>query len=374
MAVVVMLLGITCSLSQGQPSSDLYYVIIGAFANQKNAIAFAENVKKKSMDAQWLLIESRNLYYVYALETSEKEKAVSLALKLQSQSTLADAWVYSDLRGDHPTMVQSEKNTSDTESKLADDQTNLINNQTKTDPIITADGSKSFIFKIRSNESGEEVVGEVDIFDADLTKGRKIVSYKGNEIVSVKPVNKSGNLSVVCDVFGYRKIQVPLNFNKPKIENAVSLQNGNIVVTIDLVRLKKGDKVVMYNVYFFNDAAILRPESRSEVNSLLEYLKEKPTSKIRIHGHANGNDFGKIITLGESKNYYALSKDNHTSKGSATKLSEERARIIQSYLVKEGIDINRMELKAWGGKSPIYDEDHTLAHANVRVEVEIVEE
>jgi outer membrane protein OmpA-like peptidoglycan-associated protein len=158
------------------------------------------------------------------------------------------------------------------------------------------------------------------------------------------------------------------------MESSVSVKDGNFVVTIDLMRLKKGDKVVMYNVYFFNHAAILRPESRFEVNALLEFLKEKPTAKIRIHGHTNGNDFGKIITLGTSNDYYALSKDNDQSKGSSSKLSEERARIIQSYLAKEGIDINRMEIKAWGGKSPIYDEDHTLAHANVRVEIEILED
>jgi outer membrane protein OmpA-like peptidoglycan-associated protein len=103
-------------------------------------------------------------------------------------------------------------------------------------------------------------------------------------------------------------------------------------------------------------------------------LKEKPTSRIKIHGHANGNDFGQIITLGNSKDYFALSSQNDEGKGSATKLSEERARVIQSYLVSQGIDINRMELKAWGGKMPIYDKDHAMAHANVRVEIEILEE
>jgi outer membrane protein OmpA-like peptidoglycan-associated protein len=190
----------------------------------------------------------------------------------------------------------------------------------------------------------------------------------------VKPINKSGNIAVVCDVFGYRKVQLPMNINEPKYEDAVSLDGDKVVVSFDLVRLKKGDKVVMYNVYFFNHAAIMRPESRFEVNALFEMMKENPTTKIRIHGHANGNDFGSVITLGKSDDYFSLSPDNSEGKGSSTKLSEERARIIQSYLVKEGIDINRMEIKAWGGKMPIYDDDHSLAQANVRVEVEILED
>jgi outer membrane protein OmpA-like peptidoglycan-associated protein len=169
-------------------------------------------------------------------------------------------------------------------------------------------------------------------------------------------------------------VQIPINFNETKNEDAVSLQDGNVIVTFEMVRLKKGDKVVMYNVYFFNHAAIMRPESSFEVNELLKMMKEKPTTKIRIHGHTNGNDFGKIIMLGNSKDFFSLSPNNIEDKGSATKLSEERARVIQSYLVNEGIDIKRMDLKAWGGKSPIYDEDHSLAQANVRVEIEILEE
>jgi hypothetical protein len=33
-----------------------------------------------------------------------------------------------------------------------------------------------------------------------------------------------------------------------------------------------------------------------------------------------------------------------------------------------------MEIKAWGGKRPIVDKMHTLAQANVRVEIEILED
>jgi outer membrane protein OmpA-like peptidoglycan-associated protein len=361
--------------AKAQSTDDLYYVVIGAFANPRNATEFTENSKKKGLDARHALNTMRKLYYVYVIETPERAGAVSLALKLQMESTYSDTWVYTGLLGDNPRVVKIEKSDLVEEDKkdTATVQTELI---PKAEPaaVIPTDGSKPFIFKIRSIDGGQEVAGDVDIFDADIIKGRKVVSYRGNDVVNVKPINKSGNIVVVCDVFGYRKVQLPINFNEPKNEDGVSLEDGNVVVNFDLVRLKQGDKVVMYNVYFFNHAAIMRPESRFEVNALFEMLKERPTSKIRIHGHANGNDFGKIITLGKSDDYFSLSPGNSEGKGSSTKLSEERARIIQSFLVKEGIDINRMELKAWGGKIPIYDEDHSLAQANVRVEVEILEE
>jgi outer membrane protein OmpA-like peptidoglycan-associated protein len=117
----------------------------------------------------------------------------------------------------------------------------------------------------------------------------------------------------------------------------------------------------------------MRPESRYEVNSLLEMLTENPKYKIRIHGHTNGNSNGKIISMGDSKEFFALTRDNKEGHGSAKKLSEERAILIQNYLISNGVEASRTEVKAWGGKQPIYDVDHAAAQANVRVEIEILD-
>lgn len=367
------------SFSQELSNTDnLYYVVIGAFANPKNSDEFTANAKAKGLDGRSALNKVRKLYYVYILETPDRETAVTLVLKLQAESTYSDTWLYTGLLGDNPMVVKIEKAAVVDEVKTETVQTEVKPSEVKpaaAEPVKPVDGSKQFIFRLKSIDTGDAVSGDVDLFDADVIKGRKIVSYRGNDVVNVKPINKSGNIAVVCDIFGYRKIQMPINFNSPKNEDGVTVEDdGKVVVNFDLVRLKKGDKVIMYNVYFYNHAAIMRPESSYEVNALLEYLREKPTSRIKIHGHANGNDRGKIITMGTSKDFYTLSPENNESKGSATKLSEERARVIQSYLVSQGIDISRMELEAWGGKSPIYDEDHALAQANLRVEVEILEE
>ena len=370
--LVVFLLAPGISVSQNQAATDnLYYVVIGAFASPRNANEFTENAKKKGLEARYYFVAHRKLNYVYILEVPGKNEAVDLAVKLQRASVYSDTWVYQGLLGDNPIVIKFEKPEPVIEEK-AEEQSE--EKQPVEEPVAVADGSKSFIFKLRSIDTGETVVGDIDIFDGEITKGRKVVSYRGNDAVRVMPINKSGNLAVVCDVFGYRKVQLPVNFNDPKLEDAVSMEDGNVVVTFDLVRLKKGDQVIMYNVYFFNHAAIMRPESRFEINELYEMLKNSPTSRVRIHGHTNGNDSGKIITIGTSKDYFALKSENIEDKGSAVKLSEERARCIQSYLVIQGIDIKRMELKAWGGKTPIYDKDHSMAQANVRVEIEIIAE
>ena len=115
----------------------------------------------------------------------------------------------------------------------------------------------------------------------------------------------------------------------------------------------------------------MRPESRFEVNTLLEMMRENPTCRIRIHGHTNGNASGKLITMGEDKNFFSLTGTNEGF-GTAKKLSEERAKAIMEFLKSNGIEESRMEVKAWGGKKPIHDKHGTRAQENVRVEVEIL--
>jgi len=233
-----------------------------------------------------------------------------------------------------------------------------------------ADGNRKFRFNLYNTMNSKPVVGEIDLVSEG---GKKLMSYTGNELVNIKRVDASGNIILACDVLGYRKLLVKLNYDNPFLTNGV--QRGNeeeAVVPFGLVRLQKGDISVMYNVYFFKDAAIIRPESRYEINNLLGMMNENSKYKIRIHGHANGNRAGKIITVGESKNYFSLS-DTKEGRGSAKKLSEERAEAIREFLVGQGIATDRMEVKAWGGKRPLYDKNHSLAQSNVRVEIEILE-
>src|SRR5689334_13188011 len=153
-----------------------------------------------------------------------------------------------------------------------------------------------------------------------------------------------------CQVTGFRQLSETVNFRNPVNEDsAVVIENNLIIVPFELVRLKKGDKSILYNVYFYKDAAIMRPESKYELDGLLAMMNENPKYRIMFHGHTNGNDSGKIIEIGDSKNYFSLA-DTKEGYGSAKQLSEERAIVIREYMISEGIAADRMEVKAWGGK------------------------
>jgi outer membrane protein OmpA-like peptidoglycan-associated protein len=382
------------------------YVVIGAFSIPKNAIEFTENAKKQNFKAEFAINPNRNLFYVYVLHTGDKKMAFDEANKLRTGSPFDDTWVYTGLLGEdlelgkgndlNPVtgekIVKIEANDQNTTSLLTastisiPEKINTVKQSTEAEKLVQTvefvqvstveeveEGSKKFLFKIFTTNN-KDIQGDIDLMDLDKTKPRKMASYRGNEPVNVKPANKSGNIALVCEVFGYRKIQTVTNFNQPQATEGITLEENKTIVPFELVRLKKGDYAVMYNVFFYKDAGIMRPESKYEVNSLLDMLKENPKYKIRIHGHTNGNAHGKVVSMGDSKNFFALTADVKEGSGSAKKLSEERAKVIQSYLINQGVNPTRMQVKAWGGKKPVYEEDHALAQANVRVEIEILED
>jgi outer membrane protein OmpA-like peptidoglycan-associated protein len=391
------------------------YVVIGAFAKQTNALRFTNHAKRDvKLDARFEMNKRRNLYYVYVLTTHELPVAIEEAKRLRVESEYTDTWVYkgsfSDLSDRSKDIVialpaPSEGSTGSAQkSGLVASASTSMTHATESSPPATGsappaaagteatasteppieaaadavvdDGTEGtkFFFKITRETDQKKLQGDVDIIDVDRT--RKMGSYKANTVVKVaSPASKSGNISLICDVFGYRKAQRDLNYSDPEAGGDIIRDaTGAVVVPFELARLKKGDIAIMYNVYFFKDASIMRPESRFEVNSLLDMLNENPKYKIRLHGHTNGNATGKIISMGKDSDAFFALTDTKEGFGSAKQLSEERATIIRDYLIKNGIAAGRMEIKAWGGKKPIYDKMSARASENVRVEVEILED
>lgn len=425
------------------------YVVIGAFAHERNAIHFTDEAKHNRYPARFELNPIRNLYYVYVLATPDREYARAEALRLRVESKYFDTWVYSGqfgnatvsdagaresrdfnpetgevletvtvksvslqgttqspqdvnaieqndarlVKGDAPplnTRQQVSKTAVPPEDQSGDKgrqqeqagadivrSTNAIVKiphpirQTSA-PLSPEDVvGKRFYFHLFRADNHNTVPGEVDAIDFE--RSRKMGTYPANEGVEVVMAGgKAKHISFVCQVFGYRKLQQEFDPASPSPELYLD-DKGNLVVPFELVRLQKGDIAIMYNVFFFKDAAVMRPESRYEVNNLLDLLVENPSYKIVIHGHTNGNASGKIIRMDKPGNFYALTGTKQGF-GSAKQLSEERALVIRDFLITSGVSGDRMQVKAWGGKKPIHDKHSVRAHENVRVEIEILSE
>ena len=218
-----------------------------------------------------------------------------------------------------------------------------------------------------------EVVGTVEVFD--MVRNRKLKDTETHTLFGLNdPNNGEGTVKAVSRIFGYRPKDIAFNLVSPESDTSglVYTIGDSLVLDMPLDRLKKGDIAVMWNVLYFKDAAIMRPESKAELNSLLEMLKENPDMTVTLHGHTNGNSFGDIVYIDENDiNYFSLNGDHQKTKGSAKKLSELRATTIQRWLVSNGIDISRLEVKGWGGDKMLHGKHDPKAYENVRVEVEI---
>ena len=75
-------------------AQDEYYVTIGVFAVQDNAVRYTAKANKAGFSAQYAINTERNYYYVYLLQTPEKRKAVSFMVKVRAESDYKDAWVF----------------------------------------------------------------------------------------------------------------------------------------------------------------------------------------------------------------------------------------------------------------------------------------
>jgi outer membrane protein OmpA-like peptidoglycan-associated protein len=384
----------------GQVYNELkpgYYVVVSAYAKSRENVAqnYVELLKLKGHKAEYGFNTSRNLYFAYLSYFDNLKASLQEMRNTRSKGEFKEAWVRvvpgdiidAPLVTQAPVPVEPVKTVSETvvvntqvtevpqpEISSEPDPAILDNPEIKQYPVMTLGNTEVFLslYNARNNRI---VDGMVSVVDTDRSK--QMTKVKGNEyLVLPDPKSKSGQLTLICEAFGYRKVQQEINYPLPLADTVkpyIDLMGTTLVINFDLVRYHKGDLATLYNVYFYNDAALMRPESKFELNNLLQLMQENPNYKIRLHGHANGNYHGKILSLGSNKNFFSLDGAKQ-SVGSAKDLSGNRAEVIKDFLVANDIDASRMEVRAWGGKRPIYDKRSVNAQKNVRVEVEILEE
>lgn len=242
-------------------------------------------------------------------------------------------------------------------------------------PTYEEDGKYQMFFNSYYSKTGDKIEGAIQVIDPVRLKQMSI--EKSLEVVWIPdPNNQTESIEVIADIFGYKKVQHDFRMSEPfdsLSANFLNFKGDVLMVDFPLQRYDVGDIATMYNVYYFKDAAVMRPESQFEINALQEMLEENPDLKIKIHGHTNGKAPGKIIRVAEgTENYFSLDNVDEGF-GSSKQLSEERANVIKTYLINAGISPDRMEVKGWGGKKPIYDKFDPRALKNVRVEIEILE-
>lgn len=370
----------------GGEMSDGYYVVVGVFAIEENADHFSTSLKEQGLPSKHGYSSESKLHYVYLLKSPGYTESKKKADEIRKADTFALAWVkqvgfFSNQSVANPLPlvvtdqpVKSAPVTSDSSKK---EEIVVAKKEVKeTTPSAPPSLATTEIFLSLFNEANNRVVeGKVQFMDADRV--RLISEISGNQYLQLPdPKNSSGNVVLICDAFGYKRIQHTMNYANPVTDSTrvfIEEMPDLLIINFALTRYVKGDIHTLYNVFFYNDAAVMMPSSKFELNELLVMMKENVQCKIVLHGHTNGSYHGKIIKAGPTNNLFSISGDIKEARGSSKELAFARAEVIKTFLVNNGIESSRIEIKSWGGKRPIFDKHSANAKKNVRVEVEVLE-
>ncbi len=383
------------------PLSSGYYVVVAAYKDTREAYAskYTDELKAKGHDAHYGLSKSGKLYLVYVHYDNDRNESLAAMKGERKKGEFPDAWVRV-VQGDQPPAEVAKAETDKPAVPPAVEEKNAVPPAVIAAPVVQATPEKTpepvpavqepaapaeretpkdespgvrAYLNLNYATKNEQVSGEVELIDTD--RARLIEKVKANRVVVLPdPKSKTGQLTLVADIFGYRKVQHEIKYPlspDDATQDFISVGDSALVITFDLIRYHRGDIQTLYHVYFYNDAVIMLPESKYELNSLVQMMEENPNLRIKLHGHSNGNGSGKILALGPNKNFFDM-EGTVQGQGSAKELSGQRAGVIKEYLVTNGISADRVEIKAWGGKKPIFDKHSVNAKKNVRVEVEIL--
>jgi len=214
---------------------------------------------------------------------------------------------------------------------------------------------------IESNPNAQilKVFGYCDSIDSntynkDLASRRiksVLETLKSNSIsisknVEINPIGKEFQQSKVQAQ--NRKVAIFYESQKPAIKNKVVE-----ILSEQVKKAKPGDLIKLENINFFNNSDKIVPKSKPILNDLLCVMQENPKLKIQIQGH--------ICCKVE---------------GDVNGVSTARARAVEVFLIRSGIDKKRISHKGLGITKPLHpipEENEEQADENRRVEILIVE-
>jgi outer membrane protein OmpA-like peptidoglycan-associated protein/tetratricopeptide (TPR) repeat protein len=179
---------------------------------------------------------------------------------------------------------------------------------------------------VRDRETKELL--EANVLVIDLKTNNPVfndyTSKETGDFLAVMPIGSEYSFNVEAE--GYL-------FNSQNFQLAKANSNKPYELEILLDKIKVGNNVTLYNIFFDTNKYELLPTSKIELDILIELLTSHPSLCIEIQGHTDD--------VGENK-------INET-------LSENRAKAVFDFLITNGIDKKRLTFKGYGETKPRSD-------------------
>lgn len=240
--------------------------------------------------------------------------------------------------------------------------------------VVAADGKTAYYASDRSDSKGGldlytfELRSDIrpartlwikgKVFDKKTLKGLpsavELTDLTTHETTSKVQTDETGNYLITLPVgrdYAFnvnRKGYLFFSGNFPIKEKA---PDSTYNIDIPLQPIEANATIVLKNIFFDSKMFDLKPESTTELDKVVQLLKDNPTLKIEIRGHTD--NVGKA-------------EDN-------LKLSDSRAQSVLKYLVTKGIVPARLTSKGYGATVPIANNNSEEGRSqNRRTELKVI--
>jgi outer membrane protein OmpA-like peptidoglycan-associated protein len=186
-------------------------------------------------------------------------------------------------------------------------------------------------------ETKQKLSAAIEIID--LKTSESIYSSMSDVIdgtfLATLPSNKEYSINVARD--GYLFYSENFSIKKNTVGKPIFLE-------VPLQKIAVGKKVVLKNIFFDTNKFDLKPESKTELEKMIEFLLENPKVSIELSGYT----------------------DNIGDDAYNLELSKNRAKAVFNYLVANKILPNRLSYKGYGKTNPMATNGTEDGRANNR--------
>jgi len=201
----------------------------------------------------------------------------------------------------------------------------------------------------------EEILAIGKVTDSRTGKGVR-ASIRYSSIPTGSIFGRFNDSTFSFNIFGTAKYQITAyaeGYNPRTVIVDPKDINANRRVLRDITLTPKGETIVLHHLIFQQGKALIDPKSYSELDELVEMMKENSKIEIQLEGHT----------------------DNTGNPKANLDLSQKRVDAVKRYMTDKGIAKNRIQTKAFGGSKPLKNEMTPEARAaNRRVELRILKD
>jgi outer membrane protein OmpA-like peptidoglycan-associated protein len=221
--------------------------------------------------------------------------------------------------------------------------------------VTSVDGKRSYYSSEKESGNGKDIflielptiaVNPLTVMSGTFSLGDKngtvpddaqiiVTDNENGTVVGIyKPNKKTGKYLFILPPGRNYNVTYEAKGYLFKSENLIVPKNSafsSIKKEINLAPIKANESIVLNNVFFEFNSALITKDSKIELDKLFSLLANNPAINVEIQGHT------------DSKGRNSYNKD----------LSQKRAESVRSYVIKKGISSKRVTAKGYGEKQPI---------------------